>query len=265
MEVGGLLLRALAHVGRPMPLKDLAREAGMSPPKAHPYLVSFCKLGLIEQDATSGHYGLGPLALQLGLISLQQHDPVRVATPLMTQLCRDTGHTVAIALWGTHGPTIVRTEEAITPVHVNMRHGTVMSIVDTASGQLLAAYKPPEQVKALFDGELARERANPWRDAPMALGSTVKLPPLPEWEAFQQQLARVRTQGVSIAIDRLVPGICAMSVPVFDYSGSVVLALTVIGPSGIFDTRADGVLAQVLKACARQISQRLGALAARCA
>ncbi len=49
-----------------MALKDLAREAEMSPAKAHPYLVSFSRLGLIEQDRASGHYLLGPLALQLG-------------------------------------------------------------------------------------------------------------------------------------------------------------------------------------------------------
>ena len=65
IEVGGQLLRALVHHGRPMALKDLEREAEMSPAKAHPYLVSFSRLGLIEQDRSSGHYLLGPLALQL--------------------------------------------------------------------------------------------------------------------------------------------------------------------------------------------------------
>ena len=54
IEVGGQLLRALAHHGRPMALKDLAREAGMAPAKAHPYLVSFGQLGLIEQDEATG-------------------------------------------------------------------------------------------------------------------------------------------------------------------------------------------------------------------
>jgi len=54
IEVGGQLLLALAHHGRPMALKDLAREAGMTPAKAHPYLVSFIKLGLVEQDSGSG-------------------------------------------------------------------------------------------------------------------------------------------------------------------------------------------------------------------
>ena len=72
VEVGGRLLLALVHEGRPMALKDLAQAAQMSPAKAHPYLVSYGKLGLVVQDGASGHYGLGPLAMQIGLISLQQ-------------------------------------------------------------------------------------------------------------------------------------------------------------------------------------------------
>jgi DNA-binding IclR family transcriptional regulator len=112
VEVGGRLLQALAHTGRPMPLKELALAAEMPPAKAHPYLVSFGKLGLIAQDTASGHYGLGPLAMQLGLISLQQVDPLRLATARLPELAQALQQTVAIAVWGHHGATIVRIEEA---------------------------------------------------------------------------------------------------------------------------------------------------------
>src|SRR5580765_977754 len=103
IEVGGQLLLALASHGRPMALKDLAREARMPAAKAHPYLVSFGRIGLIEQDPESGRYLLGPLSLQLGLISLQQANPVHVATPLMGDLARRIGQTVALAVWGSRG------------------------------------------------------------------------------------------------------------------------------------------------------------------
>ena len=146
VEVGGQLLLALAHHGGPMALKDLAREADMAPAKAHPYMVSFGRLGLIEQDRSNGHYQLGPLALQLGLISLQQYDPVRLATPVIEELALQLGHTVAIAVWGTRGPTIVRVAEGPTPVHISMRHGTVMSLAGTASGRLFAAWRADEAV-----------------------------------------------------------------------------------------------------------------------
>ena len=108
VEVGGRLLLALADGGGALALKDLAQAAGMSPAKAHPYLVSFGKLGLIVQDPGSGHYGLGPLAMQLGLISLQRFDPVRLATQRLPELALVVGQTVAIAVWGNRGATIVR-------------------------------------------------------------------------------------------------------------------------------------------------------------
>lgn len=38
----------------PMALKDLAAGAGMTAARAHPYLVSFGRLGLIEQDRGCG-------------------------------------------------------------------------------------------------------------------------------------------------------------------------------------------------------------------
>ena len=81
IEVGGALLRALARSGEPMMLRDLAREAGMAPAKAHPYLVSFSRIGLIEQDETNGRYEIGALALELGLISLRRLSAVRIAAP----------------------------------------------------------------------------------------------------------------------------------------------------------------------------------------
>ena len=67
IEVGGQLLQALVHHGRPMALKDLAREADMSAAKAHPYMVSFGRIGLVAQDDGSGHYRLGALAEVLAL------------------------------------------------------------------------------------------------------------------------------------------------------------------------------------------------------
>jgi DNA-binding IclR family transcriptional regulator len=228
IEVGGTLLRALAHHGRPMALKDLAREADMAPAKAHPYLVSFIKIGLVEQEGSSARYGLGPLAMQLGLISLQQYDPVRLATPVIEELALQLGHTVAIAVWGTQGPTIVRVAEGPTPVHISMRHGTVMSLAGTASGRLFSAFRGADAA---------------------ALGEAM---------APEGELTKVRRQGLAASKDGVVAGVSALAAPVFDQAGQLCLCLTAIGPSGHFDTAAHGPMAEPLRTAAAALSRQLG-------
>lgn len=237
IEVGGALLHALAHEGRSMALKDLARAAGMSPAKAHPYLVSFGKLGLIGQDEASGRYGLGPLAMQLGLISLQQSDPLRLATPRLPELARELGLTVAIAVWGNRGATIVRIEPAPTAVHVNMRHGTVLSLRGTASGMLFAAHLPARALRSALAAEG---------------GGRID-------EALAARLAQVRERGVSIVVDGALPGVSAVAAPVFDEGGAIVLSLTAIGPNALVDVSADGPVAGRLRAEAAALSRTLGA------
>jgi DNA-binding IclR family transcriptional regulator len=252
IEVGGRLLLALAHHGQPLALKDLAAAAEMTAGKAHPYLVSFIKLGLVERETEGGRYGLGPLALQMGLIGLQQYDPVRLATERIDELARATGHTVAIAVWGHRGPTLVRIAEAPSPVHVSMRHGTVMSIPDTASGRLFAAFGPADAVREALANE-AKLAGAPPRAARARTGGRLGL-----GAAFDREIDRVRADGIAGIAGVALPGLSALAAPVFDARGQLVLSLTAIGPSATFDAGVDGAVARILGPAARQLSTQLG-------
>jgi DNA-binding IclR family transcriptional regulator len=241
MEVGGQLLQALAHRGRPLPLKDLAAEAAMSPAKAHPYLVSLAKLGLVTQDKASGHYGLGPLAWQLGLMSLQQVDPLQLASQQLPALAQALNLTLALAVWGSQGPTVVRIEAAPTAVHISMRHGTVMNLQNTASGQLFAAYLPEATVRAVW----AESLGNPGRAVP--------------WSApWRDQLARVRAEGVAISRDAVIPGVTALAAPIFEPPARMVLALIALGPTAALDARASKAAIKTLREAATTISAQMG-------
>ncbi|ATE61439.1 IclR family transcriptional regulator [Thauera sinica] len=244
IEVGGLLLQALVRNGAPMMLKDLAREAGMPPAKAHPYLVSFGKLGLIEQDALTGRYGLGPFSLQMGLTALHALDPLKAAMPEVARLADDIQLNVAIAVWGNMGPTVVHIEECNKQIHVNMRPGTVMvPLMRSATGRCFAAFLPDRVVRPLLQDELAR------------LAAESGQPPAEDTEAA---IAEVRRHRLARALGYPIPGINAFSAPVFNDSGKLTLAITAMGPAGTFDTGWDGNTARLVKACAEAIARRLG-------
>jgi DNA-binding IclR family transcriptional regulator len=253
VEVGGRLLQALAHHGRAMALKDLAADAGMAPARAHPYLVSFGHIGLVEQERDSGRYALGPLALQLGLISLQQADPVRIAAPLLPELAARIGHTVALVVWGSRGPTIVLREASPSAVHVDMRHGTVFSILGTASGRLYAAHLAADVVRPLYEAERRAAAAARTHET-----TGTRRSHWPAWPAFERALDEVRRHGLGRAEGAVVAGVSAMSAPVFDHRGAMVLALTAIGPSAAFDARWSGRIAAALREAAQSVSARLG-------
>ena len=140
IEIGAQLLSALAANGRSMKLSELALKAGMPPAKAHRYLVSFIRMGLIEQDANSGRYDLGTFALQLGLASLSRIDVVRLADPFLQDLCDEIGETVALSVWGSHGPTCVRLIESGEPITVTLRIGVVLPLTTSATGLAHAFY-----------------------------------------------------------------------------------------------------------------------------
>lgn len=246
IEVGGALLRALVDHGGPMLLGDLARKAGMTSAKAHPYLVSYCNLGLIQQDAESGRYELGPFALQMGLISLQRSNPIRTAIPLVDEHLHRFGQTVALATAGSHGPTIVHIHPATDAIHVTMRTGTVMSLLSTATGLVFAAYLPPAMVESLIALE---ETGGMQAGAPAQPFSR---------EEIEARLAEVRQHRLARCIDDPVQGVSALSAPVFDYTRNIVLAITIIGPSGLIDASRDGELASALRQCAAIASTRLG-------
>ena len=91
VEVGFELLQAMSEADGPLMLRDLAAAAGMSAAKAHRYLVSFQRLGLVMQDPVSTRYDLGPAALRLGLASLARIDAVKLARERVADLLQETG------------------------------------------------------------------------------------------------------------------------------------------------------------------------------
>jgi DNA-binding IclR family transcriptional regulator len=245
IEIGSGLLLQMARQVRPVALKDLAKAAGMTAGKAHPYMVSFLKVGFVTQTE-AGHYELGPLALQLGLTRLQRMDPVREASQVIEELAHETGQSVAIAVWGNLGPTIVRLEEQIQPLHVNLRTGTVMSLTNTATGRLFAAYMPPKVVERLLVDDLTRFGHGTAQGAPLTK------------KTFEAFLAETRKHGLSRTRGQPIPGIDALCAPVFDLAGHIVLGILVMGPSATFDSEWEGAVAKALTRCASEVSRRIG-------
>ena len=245
VEVGFALLDTLAHAKGPLMLRDLAAAAAMSAAKAHRYLVSFQRLGLVVQDS-SARYDLGPAVLKLGLTAITRMDAVKLARERVPALMADIGHTLALAVWGNHGPTIVHWEESPLAVTVNLRLGDVMPLLSSATGRCFAAHVSRDAIAPLLREELARARALQRTDLPQTPAE------------LNAMLKEVRDHGLARVVDHLLPGVVGFCAPVFDFDGHMVLGIVTLGSAATLDADWDGKVATTLLEAARQLSRDLG-------
>jgi DNA-binding IclR family transcriptional regulator len=248
IDIGIGLLAILANSTQPIMLRDLAKAAKMPPGRAHAYLVSFRKCELVEQDAATGRYRLGPLALHLGLARLRGSQAYQISSDAIVALTEELDLVAAISVWGSHGPTVLRIQEASHQIHANVRPGTVFGLTSTATGRLYAALLPEKLVEPLIKAEFKEQKRRQVPDQDMTLSM------------LRAQLRDIRRDGVATTEGRPIPGLNALSAPVFDYSGQMQLAITVMGPSAVVDTSPGGSTAAALLSFTRKLSAQLGYL-----
>ena len=244
IEIGMQVLRALTRGDRAMMLKDIAASAGMPASKAHRYLVSLIRAGMVEQDRETSLYDLGPLALHVGLAAIDRLDRVQLGLNAIAELRDLVNETTALSVWSDNGPIIVRDERSRRAITVNVVTGTALDVLSSASGQIFAAYLPREKTQALIEAEIADRRA------PKDTNT---------WASIEAMFENVRRTGIStVSGYHLVPGVEAVGAPVFNAANEITLTMLVVGIQGMFDMRPDGPVVRDLITAANTLSTRLG-------
>jgi DNA-binding IclR family transcriptional regulator len=244
IEVGAALLRELASRDGPVKLTDLATAAGLSTSRAHKYLASFIRCGLVRQSEPSGRYGIGPLAAELGFSALRNMDVVELAQDTLDELRDQLQTVVSLTVWANRGPTIVRRSLHDQSVSLVVQLGGVMSMLDSANGRVFSAFAPKEMTEPLIAGELAKRPV-----------SRAGLRTMSEVNAM---LKSVRAHG--FATGTMHRGIVAASAPIFDYTGRIVAAIALVGLEGALDLTPDGRPVRTLLKAVAGMSKRLGAI-----
>ena len=175
-------------------------------------------------------------------------DALRLATRLAPELAAELGLMVTITVWGSLGATVVQVNEAGNQVHVNLRAGTVYSLLHTATGRVFAALLPREVVKAHLK---AADRISALLE-PTTNKSTMEL---------LAQVERTRELGYATAVGSPIPGVNAIAAPVFDHTGQLQLVVTVIGLGHVVDLSPDGALIRRLQDFVSSFSAELGFVA----
>lgn len=242
---GMAVLRGLARLGGRASLTALAAQVDESPAKVHRYLVSLIEEEFVSQESGTQQYHLGPEALRIGLAAMRQSDPIRLAEGPLIRLREELEVTCFVAVMGNKGPTIVRFEEPGLPVTVNVRVGSVLPLLWSATGRVFLALADDSRVRALAQQELDAA-------APELLTLLDRDDPI---GALRRE---VETAGCASVRDTNLKGISAVSAPLRDYTGRVCAVVTALGATGGFDPSPDGPVGSALRREAAAISVLLG-------
>jgi DNA-binding IclR family transcriptional regulator len=161
-----------------------------------------------------------------------------------------TGHTLALAVWGNRGPTLVHWQEAPLAMPVSLRLGDVMPLLSSATGRCFSAF--------IAHGGAA-DKAQPMIEAELALARKLGRSDLPSTAAQVQAMnTETRAQGLGRVVNVLLPGISGFCAPVFDADGHLALGVVSLGSTATLDTDWAGPVAQALRGFAAQLSSDLG-------
>jgi DNA-binding IclR family transcriptional regulator len=242
VEVAGAILQALLRCQRPARLKDLELASGIASAKLHRYLVSMIRCGLVRRHQAGGRYDFGLLAHQVGQVAARDNDVVAQMETQLAAFSHDVGEVIGVAQWVGNGVTFVNWFESSPEFSIRLKPGMQLGITTSATAKLFAAWLPREVTEPLVRRELS-ERQMDTADAK---------------ERVYREYAEIRARGVAQSFGARRSGLNALSVPVLDRDGQVVVAVTALGMAPRFDADMAGPLARQMLALSRQLSAQLG-------
>jgi DNA-binding IclR family transcriptional regulator len=242
VEIATRILVGMSQGKGLLPLKEIARISGLHPGKAHRYLVSLTRGGLVFQDGASGHYGIGPQSIALGLAGLRILDVTKSVGEVLPVLRDRTGETALFSLWTKAGPVVVQLAESERPIFMNVRVGSVLPLSQTATGHVFLTYLPASDTHELLKAELSGRR-------PRVTGRQFDL------EAVTD---RTRDQGYAAIFGNLVPGVAVLAAPIFEHRGRVCAVIGIVGREEDLAGKNETKASQVLLEVADSISHRMG-------
>jgi DNA-binding IclR family transcriptional regulator len=238
------LLRLVGRSANGMSLADLVRESGLTRPTVHRLLSSLASEGLLDHDAASGNWVLGPEILLMGSVASARFPLEDIARPSLRRLAEATGESAFFSIRRGAETVCLLREEGSFPVRSFVLHEGVRFPLGVASaGTAIMAFLPEAEQEELLDGWAAHAGA-------FAAGHTRGL--------VRENLAQTRLRGYSVNPGLVLEGSWGMGAAVFDRSGRPAWALSLTGIEPRFRPDRQEELGGLLMAEAHRITQQLG-------
>ena len=195
-------------------LTAISVELGASKASCRRVLGALRVHGLIQYDPDTRGYALGPYAVVIGARAERNIDYADTLRPLLREAAERTGWTaVLVQPIGTDRMMYAAKHEPTDQMRVGVSIGSQFPVTQVSYGKWLLAYAEEDVRAAILANGLPE--SGPDQAGP---------------EEYRAQLQQIRGERVLLSRDEYVPGIAAVSCPVFDVHERFIGVLAVLGP-----------------------------------
>ncbi|AFA75729.1 putative transcriptional regulator, IclR family [Gordonia polyisoprenivorans VH2] len=222
-------------------LRAIVSATGLPPATAHRYLAELVKWGGLDRTGR-GTYTVGRRLWQLGALAPRERQLRDVALPVLEDLFETTHEVVHLVVLDDLRALYIEKLEprARAGASVSSQVGYRLPLHATGPGKVLLAFGDSKTREEILAGEL-----------PRMASQTITDP-----HTLQRALAEIRSTGFAISRNEMTEGNASAAAPVFDKSGRVVAAISVVVPAANPNLSA---LAQGVRVAAAVITRTLRA------
>ena len=224
-------------------LTELSEKLNLYPSSVHRILDTLNYLNYVDRLPDSEYYQLGIKVLELGMAKLSQIDFIKEAEPFLIELSRKFNENVYLAVLYERMVFYQAKIEASRRVKLDTHLGTRAYFNCTALGKALMAFLPKDKREKIYQNVgFHRKTEN------TIINKT----------QFEKEIKKVRKQGFAIDHKEYEKDIQCIAVPIRDYSGQVIAAISISGPSYRFYAKKQKQMIPDVIKCGQDISKRLG-------
>jgi DNA-binding IclR family transcriptional regulator len=200
--------------------------------------------GYIEQNLQSENYRLGINIFKLGQQFVYKLGILKLAKPFLVKIAHEINEAVYIGILREGSAIYLDVVEPDLPVKVSSRVGKDVPAYCTAIGKMQLAYASEEEVNKIYMGARLKKMTN---------NTITSLPEL------KKNLSAIAEADYAIDNEEFEEGVKCVAVPVKDYLGVPVAALSLTAPAyRLSEERIEKQVLPVIRRYANEISKRLG-------
>lgn len=238
-----MLLRLIGRKPDGTSIAGLVRESGLTRPTVHRLLASLAAEGLLDHDARSGNWILGPEIFLLGSVAAARFPVEDLARPSLRRLAEETGESAFYSIRRGQETVCVLREEGSFPIRSFVLHEGVRFPLGVASaGTAIMAFLPDEEQDTILSG---------WDQHAGGFATGHGL------DVVRRNLERTRLHGFAVNPGLVLEGSWGMGAAVFDQLGRPVGALSLTGIEPRFRPERQDFLGKLLMEEAYRITNKL--------